>query len=307
MNKVLLAVFLSLFSVLECLGENINPKLIAVYVVGDVNNGYKKVIYSSIVKAINDDNSFKIVERADEILSTVIDESGYQNSGSVEQNQIIQLGRQAGAAYIFAVDVSDILGELYATSRIINAEEALVLATNDTSKKIIDMQSLKSFASEIATKTIAELPENKAKLKKEEERRLREQQVQAKKRDAIEYLKKVKLYGPFNTAYSLRQFRCPGGYRIAKLNDLRKIQQANRTLGEQNYNYVVYNISETTNTYYQNSKRKYPLRHEIKYYYLFANGNMWNDEKSFIEDKSGNIIKDNSLIDPVYIYCISGY
>lgn len=151
MFKHLLAVLISLITTLGSLGESVSPKLIAVYVVGNVNNDYKKVINSTIINEINKDKNFKVVERSEEILSTLISETGYQESGSVDQNQMIQLGQQCGASYIFAVDISDILGELYATSRIINVKDALVLVSSDVSKQITDLSSLKSFASEIAS------------------------------------------------------------------------------------------------------------------------------------------------------------
>ena len=145
---------------------------IYVSVVGDADEGFKKVIRSGISKGLSSDGAYSVIERADEFRSTMEDEISYQESGSVKQTEIIETGIQMGAGFVFAVDVSSVLGELFATSRIINIEKANVIASDEYSQAISDMASLRTFATKITKNTLAKLPNNVAKQKLQDQKKL---------------------------------------------------------------------------------------------------------------------------------------
>lgn len=164
MNHKFFFIFLIiLLSLPICLkAQSTSNNKIYVSVVGDVDDGYKKVIRSSISKSLNSDGTFLVIERSAEFTSTMDDEIAIQGSGSVKETEIIETGNQMGAGFVLAVDVSNVLGELFASSRIINIKEANVVASSEYSQAITDLNSLRRFASKIATLTIAELPEKRA-------------------------------------------------------------------------------------------------------------------------------------------------
>jgi len=230
------------------------------------------------------------------------DEIAYQESGSVKQSEIVETGTQMGADYVFAVDVSSVLGELFASSRIINIEKAAVIASSEYSQAITDMASLRNFASNIANLTLTELPENKEKAKREAAKKRRIQQEQKEKNEATNYLKNFRLFGPFDNAYSLSQFRVPTGYRMAYLHEIRKIQQCNNIIGNQNYT-VVYSISRKTREYYKRG-----IWHYVDCHYVFANGNQSDYEYHYIVDKKGKIEDYGEFsYEQMYIYCYRKY
>jgi len=299
MNQKYILIILSvLLGFSNCLkAQSTSNNKIYVSVVGDAEDGYKKVIRSSISKSLSSDGTYSVIERAEEFQSTMEDEIAYQESGSVKQTEIVETSIQMGANFVFAVDVSSVLGELFASSRIINIEKANVIASSEYSQAITDMASLRNFASKIANLTLAELPENKAKAKKEARRQKQLQQEQKEKADATNYLKNFRLFGPFNNAYSLSQFKVPAGYRMAHLHEIRKIQQCNNIIGNQNYT-AVYSISRKTRQYDKKS-----IWHYVECYYVYANGYQSDYEYHYKVDKKGNITYNGEFYDQMYIYC----
>lgn len=138
---------------------------IAIYVIGDdeTPKSYNKVVGTALTQAVNADGHFVAVERSNEFLSAIGSEVSYQHSGAVNQAKIVELGKQYGANYVFVVDLSSVLGELYASSRIINVERNIVEAVSDESTTISNLDNLKILSRKIATNTLAKLPYNVAK------------------------------------------------------------------------------------------------------------------------------------------------
>lgn len=138
---------------------------IAIYVVSDNDTpaAYKKVVGTNLTEAVNTDGHFVAVERTNEFLSAIGSEMAYQNSGAVSQSKIIELGRQYGANYVFVVDLSNVLGELYASSRIINVGQNIIESVSEESARISNLETLKTLSKRIATNTLAKLPYNVAK------------------------------------------------------------------------------------------------------------------------------------------------
>ncbi|MBD5227928.1 MAG: hypothetical protein HDS67_07850 [Bacteroidales bacterium] len=133
---------------------------IAIYVIGDASEAYKKVVASALTQAVNRDGHFQAVERTNDFLGALGSEVSYQSSGAVSQSRIIELGRQFGAQYVFVVDLNNVLGELYASSRILNVENNIIEAASDTNSVVSSMEQLKNLAKEISTATLAEMPYN---------------------------------------------------------------------------------------------------------------------------------------------------
>lgn len=172
-----LTIFLVLVAIVQILKAQDN---IAVYVVGDGSapSSYDKIICTAITQAINEDGNFKAVERLEDFKGALTSESAYQQSGAVSQSKLVEFGQQFGANYIFAVDLTYVLGELYASSRIINAKDNVVEAAYGESANIQTIQDLKNLARTIATQTMAKLPYNVEKQRKVEAELSRKRQLQ---------------------------------------------------------------------------------------------------------------------------------
>lgn len=156
MKKQILLLMLVFCAAFQVIAQN----QIAIYVVGDASDSYKKVVASALTQAVNSDGHFQAVERTGDFLSALGSEVSYQNSGAVSQNKITELGRQFGAQYVFVVDLNNVLGELYASSRIINVQRNIVEAARDESSQISNMDQLRSLAKKISSSTLAAMPYN---------------------------------------------------------------------------------------------------------------------------------------------------
>lgn len=95
MKKILaIALILSLFAGTAMLqGQTTVKKRVAIYVTGDAENNYKKVIRSKLVSSITRSQSYTIVERAAEFLSAMDEEHDKMTSGNVRVDQIAKLGQ----------------------------------------------------------------------------------------------------------------------------------------------------------------------------------------------------------------------
>lgn len=172
MKKYFLLLILFICAALQMMAES----QIAIYVVGDASDSYKKVVASALTQAVNNDGHFQAVERTGDFLSALGNEVSYQNSGAVSQSKIIELGRQFGAQYVFVVDLNNVLGELYASSRIINAEKNIVEAASDESSRVSNLAQLRMLAKQISTTTLAKLPYNVEKEQRAERNRYLQKQ-----------------------------------------------------------------------------------------------------------------------------------
>lgn len=130
---------------------------IAVYVVGSVNNDYKKVIEAAIVKELSLSDRFRIADRSEAIRNAITTEYSAQSSGSVDLNQIVQLGREIGAQYLFVVDVSHVFGEMYAVGKLINMEANSVIVATDNSGNPTTLNQMQSYGNTIARDMLSRL------------------------------------------------------------------------------------------------------------------------------------------------------
>lgn len=229
MRKRIILLTFAICAVIQTIAQN----QIAIYVVGKTTDSYKKVVASALTQAVNNDGHFQAVERTADFLSALGAEISFQESGAV--SQITELGRQLGAQYVFIVDLDYVLGELYASSRIINVENNIVLASSGYGQPITDTNSLRNLATKIASSTLAELPKNKVK----------NQRLNGYRN----YLSKIKLFGPFTSAYRLSKFKAPAGYRIANRSEISDIRKAKRALGETDVVHVARDIITTADGY----------------------------------------------------------
>ena len=187
----------ALFSVLGLQAK----ESIAVWITSDSEtpDAYKNVIATSVTQAINDDGYFTAVERVNEFLAALNSEITFQQSGAVSQDMLVELGKQNGANYVFAISLSKVFDETYASSRIINVEKNAVEAAYGESKPLTSMASLKSLANGIASGTLAKMPYNVEKQKEAEQKRLKEQKEREEKK-----AEEKKKWNTYNSYYTCR-------------------------------------------------------------------------------------------------------
>lgn len=125
-------------------------KKVAIYVTGDADNGYKKVIGSKIVSTITNSEEFAAVERTADFLVALSQEQDYQTSGAVNDSQIVRLGQQFGVRYVVVVDVSEVFESLFISARMIDVQTAQIEAASETNDTINSMEKLLNLSENLA-------------------------------------------------------------------------------------------------------------------------------------------------------------
>lgn len=146
MKKILILTALAIISAIAAYAQ----KTVAVYVTGDQEDGIKKVLGSKMVTYITQSDDFSAVERTADFLSALNAEHDYQVSGEVTNSQIVKLGQQFGARYVAVVDVNEVYGDLFISSRLIDVQTSKIDSSYDASGSGGSLQALTELANKIA-------------------------------------------------------------------------------------------------------------------------------------------------------------
>lgn len=125
---------------------------VAIYVTGDVESGYKKVIGSKLVTGITRSDNYVAVERTADFLSELTREQDYQMSGAVSDNQIARIGQQFGVRYVLIADISELFESMFISARMIDVQTAQILKSAETDRVISGMEDLTKCAENIVSK-----------------------------------------------------------------------------------------------------------------------------------------------------------
>ena len=123
---------------------------VAVYMTGDVEESYKKVMGAKLVSAITATKGYAAVERTADFLAALSSEQDYQMSGEVRDSQIARLGQRFGVKYVVVADICEIFDELFVTSRLINVETGLVEAAFDENSPAESLDQLITLSTKVA-------------------------------------------------------------------------------------------------------------------------------------------------------------
>jgi len=149
---------LLLFSALS-LTAVAQQKKVAVYVTGQ-QTGINKVLGDQLVAAFAKSGTYIAIERTSSFLAELGKEQTYQRTGAVDDNELSRLGKQFGVQLVCVADVSDVFGEKYVSTRLIDVESAEVINTANAGSKLDSMQELLRvadlLAKELTDKTVQE-------------------------------------------------------------------------------------------------------------------------------------------------------
>lgn len=149
--KRIICLSLILFSVVGVAFSQEIKKKVAVYVTGEIESAYKKVIGSKMVSSITSSEGYIAVERTADFLAALSKEQDYQTSGAVNDNQIVKIGQQFGVRYVVVVDVSEIFESIFISARMIDVQTGLIFASSESSKPVESLEALMSVAEEAAS------------------------------------------------------------------------------------------------------------------------------------------------------------
>ena len=169
---------------------------VAVYVTGEAEYGYKKVIGSRMVTGITRSDNYIAVERTADFLAELNKEQDYQMSGAVSDNQIARLGQQFGVRYVVVADVSEVFESMFISARMIDVQTAQISKSTEASQDVNNMNDLTQLSEKIVLEIIG-APTFTADM--------------------------IKLQGPYSTPQDLYYCKVPDGYHIASKEEIEGI------------------------------------------------------------------------------------
>ncbi|MBP3356692.1 MAG: hypothetical protein J6K95_05990 [Rikenellaceae bacterium] len=221
-------------------------KKVAVYITGDVESGYKKVIGSKMVSGITRSNGYAAVERTGDFLAELMKEQDYQMSGAVSDNQIARLGQQFGVRYVLVADVSEVFESMFVSARMIDVQTAQIINSTEASQVVTNMESLTKIAEDVVLEIIG-IPTF------EEE--------------------SVKLLGVYSTAKDLYNLSVPGGYHVATKAEIEDVVR--------NYQMTGKNLSFPIYTDIKSSVESKTQNFTIQYYNNNRTSNIHKTEEDY--------------------------
>ena len=146
-----------------------DAKKVAVYVTRTGNKDIDIILGDQLVAGFAASGRYLAIERTQGFLNQLSKEQSYQQTGAVDDSDLMRLGKQFGVQYVCIAKTSQLFGDHYIATRLIDVEHGEVINSHKIDAvQLGSSQQVVSVAKEIATKlsgkTIAEqLKEDQAK------------------------------------------------------------------------------------------------------------------------------------------------
>ena len=250
---------------------------VAVYVTGDVEDNYRKVIGSKMVSGITQSNNYAAVERTADFLAALSQEHDFQMSGAVSDNQIVKLGKQFGVRYVLVADISEIFDAMFIAARMIDVQTGQIAAATEADATVNSAKEMLQLSDKVISQLMTGATVNSYK--------------------ATNNIEDIKVLGPFTTAGQLWNHvnQIPEGYHRATSAELEALIKAYKEAGKY-IHYPIYDVTGQDSTI-------------TNYNFLMEDGSSYQSyEQTFGYDKILETYTDranwNCSITPGYIYLI---
>ena len=108
-----------------------------------------KALETKVQEAFVNDGRFTAVTRDQAVLNQIDKEHIYQRSGAVDDKQIIELGKQYGAAYLCTVKSSPVMESFILEAKLVDIESARIISVGSTRCDLVNMSDLVAAGGEI--------------------------------------------------------------------------------------------------------------------------------------------------------------
>jgi hypothetical protein len=125
---------------------------IAVLVYGQ-NSGLNEFFQNELITAFSDDGTYTVCERQEEFISLINKEHTYQQSGMIDDRNIVQIAKKLGAEYVCCFKMLDLIfGEQPVAARILSVEQGSVIRSVQWSGAMTSMNDVHLATKEICRK-----------------------------------------------------------------------------------------------------------------------------------------------------------
>ncbi len=152
--------------------KSASAKKVAVYVSRTGNRDVDIILGDQLVAGFARSGKYLAIERTNSFLAQLSKEQGYQQSGAVDDEDLIRLAKQFGVQYVCAAKTTAWGGSYFISARLINVSTAeIVNSYNAEDKQLGNSQNVVAVASEMAEKLSGNTIKEEEDHKKAEELR----------------------------------------------------------------------------------------------------------------------------------------
>ena len=158
-------------------------KKVAVYVSRTGNKDVDIILGDQLVAGFAHSGRYFAIERTQGFLNQLSKEQDYQHTGAVDDAELTRLGKQFGVHYVCIAKTSQLFGDYFISTRLIDVETATVINSwNKEGAQLSNAQDVVTAAQEIAGKLSGRTIEEEKYFQIEEAKRIERERLEREER-----------------------------------------------------------------------------------------------------------------------------
>ena len=169
-------------------------KKVAVYVSRTGNKDVDIILGDQLVAGFAQSGRYFAIERTQGFLNQLSKEQNYQHTGAVDDAELTRLGKQFGVDYVCIAKTSQLFGDYFISTRLIDVETATVVNSwNKEGAQLSNAQGVVTAAQEIASKLSGRTIEEEKQFQIEEAKRIERERLERERLRKEQELKRQEL------------------------------------------------------------------------------------------------------------------
>lgn len=161
-------------------------KKVAVYVSRTGNKDVDIILGDQLVAGFAHSGRYFAIERTQGFLNQLSKEQNYQHTGAVDDAELTRLGKQFGVHYVCIAKTSQLFGDYFISTRLIDVETATVVNSwNMEGAQLSNAQSVITAAQEIARKLSGRTIEEEKQFQIEEAKRIERERLEREEQERL--------------------------------------------------------------------------------------------------------------------------
>ena len=163
-----------------------NAKKVAVYVSRTGNKDVDIILGDQLVAGFAHSGRYFAIERTQGFLNQLSKEQDYQHTGAVDDSELTRLGKQFGVHYVCIAKTSQLFGDYFISTRLIDVETATVVNSwNLEGSQLSNAQNVIIAAQEIAGKLSGRTIEEEKQFQIEEAKRIEQERLEREEQERL--------------------------------------------------------------------------------------------------------------------------
>lgn len=161
-------------------------KKVAVYVSRTGNKDVDIILGDQLVAGFAQSGRYFAIERTQGFLNQLSKEQNYQHTGAVDDAELTRLGKQFGVDYVCIAKTSQLFGDYFISTRLIDVETATVVNSwNKEGAQLSNAQGVVTAAQEIAGKLSGRTIEEEKQFQIEEAKRIERERLEREEQERL--------------------------------------------------------------------------------------------------------------------------